>query len=131
MPNRMNAAMYYGIGDVRYEKTDVPEIGPGDVLLKIGAALTCGTDVKTYKRGHPILLRVTPALFGHEYAGTIEEIGKDVKGFEYVDTAGLQNRKNTGETRYGAFNEHGPDDGYLHQGGVTHQPTLIGSKIIN
>ena len=82
MPNRMNAAMYYGIGDVRYEKTDVPEIGPGDVLLKIGAALTCGTDVKTYKRGHPILLRATPALFGHEYAGTIEEIGKDVKGFE-------------------------------------------------
>jgi L-iditol 2-dehydrogenase len=82
MPDRMKAAMYYAIGDVRYEETDVPDIGPGDVLLKVGAALTCGTDVKTYKRGHPILLKVTPALFGHEYSGTIEELGKDVKGFE-------------------------------------------------
>lgn len=78
----MKAAMYYGIGDVRYEETDVPEIGPGDVLLKVGASLTCGTDVKTYKRGHPLLLKVTPALFGHEYAGIVEEVGNDVKGFE-------------------------------------------------
>jgi len=78
----MKAAMYYGIGDVRYEETDVPEIGPGELLIKIGTALTCGTDVKTYKRGHPILIKHTPALFGHEYAGTIEEIGAGVKNFE-------------------------------------------------
>jgi len=78
----MKAAMYYGIGDVRYEETDVPKIGPGELLIKIGTALTCGTDVKTYKRGHPILIKHTPALFGHEYAGTIEEIGAGVKNFE-------------------------------------------------
>ncbi len=82
MARRMNAAMFHGIGDVRYEETDVPKIGPGELLIKVGTALTCGTDVKTFKRGHPILLRHTPALFGHEYAGTIEEIGKGVKGFE-------------------------------------------------
>jgi L-iditol 2-dehydrogenase len=82
MPSRMKAAMYYGIGDVRYEETDVPQIGSGDILLKVGAALTCGTDVKTFKRGHPLLLRETPALFGHEYAGIIEEIGENVKDFE-------------------------------------------------
>ncbi|MHA2133542.1 MAG: zinc-dependent alcohol dehydrogenase [Candidatus Thorarchaeota archaeon] len=78
----MKAAMFHGIGDVRYEETDVPDIGPGDLLVKIGSALTCGTDVKTFKRGHPILLRETPALFGHEYAGTIEKVGKRVDGFE-------------------------------------------------
>jgi len=82
MSRKMKAAMYYGIGDVRYEETDVPEIGPGELLIKIGTALTCGTDVKTYKRGHPILIKHTPALFGHEYAGTIEEIGAGVKNFE-------------------------------------------------
>jgi L-iditol 2-dehydrogenase len=75
----MKAAMYYDIGDVRYEETDVPEIGPGELLIKIGKALTCGTDVKTYKRGHPILIKHTPALFGHEYAGTIEEVGSGVR----------------------------------------------------
>ncbi len=78
----MKAAMYYDIGDVRYEETDIPEIGPGELLVKVGTALTCGTDVKTYKRGHPILIKHTPALFGHEYAGTIEEVGEGVKDFE-------------------------------------------------
>ncbi|MHA2033751.1 MAG: alcohol dehydrogenase catalytic domain-containing protein, partial [Candidatus Thorarchaeota archaeon] len=71
MKRRMMAALYYGIGDVRYEETDVPEIGPGEILVKVGAALTCGTDIKTYKRGHPLLIKNTPAPFGHEYAGIV------------------------------------------------------------
>jgi L-iditol 2-dehydrogenase len=78
----MKAALYYGIGDVRYEETDVPEIGPGELLIKVGTALTCGTDVKTYKRGHPLLIKQTPALFGHEYAGTIEVVGEGVEDFK-------------------------------------------------
>jgi L-iditol 2-dehydrogenase len=81
MARKMQAAMYYGIGDVRYEETDIPEIGPGELLIKVGTALTCGTDVKTYKRGHPLLIKHTPALFGHEYAGTIEAVGEGVKTF--------------------------------------------------
>ncbi|MHA1862681.1 MAG: zinc-binding dehydrogenase [Candidatus Thorarchaeota archaeon] len=82
MARKMQAAMYYGIGDVRYEETDVPEIGPGELLIKIGTALTCGTDVKTYKRGHPLIIKKIPSLFGHEYAGTIEEVGEGVKDFK-------------------------------------------------
>ncbi len=82
MGRRMKAAMYYGVGDVRYEETDVPEIDSGEILVKVGTALTCGTDVKTYKRGHPLLIKHIPALFGHEYAGTIEAVGKDVKHFQ-------------------------------------------------
>ncbi|MFW9981398.1 MAG: zinc-binding dehydrogenase [Candidatus Thorarchaeota archaeon] len=82
MSRKMKAAMYYGVGDVRYEETDIPEIGPGELLIKVGTALTCGTDVKTYKRGHPILIKHTPALFGHEYAGTIEVVGEGVENFK-------------------------------------------------
>jgi L-iditol 2-dehydrogenase len=82
MTRRMKAAMYYGIGDVRYEETDIPKIGPGELLVKVGTALTCGTDVKTYKRGHPILIKHVPALFGHEYAGTIEEVGEGILNFK-------------------------------------------------
>lgn len=81
MSRKMMAAMYYGIGDVRYEETNIPEIGPGELLIKVGTALTCGTDVKTYKRGHPLLIKHTPTLFGHEYAGTIEAIGEGVDKF--------------------------------------------------
>lgn len=82
MTRRMKAAVYHNIGDVRYEETDIPAIGDGELLVKIGTALTCGTDVKTYKRGHPVLLQSLPTLFGHEYAGVIEEVGGRVKGFE-------------------------------------------------
>jgi L-iditol 2-dehydrogenase len=82
MSRKMKAAMYYGIGDVRYEETDIPEIGPGEILVKVGTALTCGTDVKTYKRGHPLLIKHIPALFGHEYAGSIEAVGEGVKQFK-------------------------------------------------
>ena len=78
----MKAAMYYGIGDVRYEEVDIPEIGPGELLIKVGTALTCGTDVKTYKRGHPVLIKQIPSLFGHEYAGTIEAVGEGVEDFK-------------------------------------------------
>ncbi|MDH4213604.1 MAG: zinc-binding dehydrogenase [Candidatus Thorarchaeota archaeon] len=82
MSRRMKAAMYYGIGDVRYEETDIPEIGRGELLVRVGKALTCGTDVKTYKRGHPILIKHIPALFGHEYGGAIEAVGEGVRHFK-------------------------------------------------
>ena len=78
----MNAVLFYEPGVVKYEEIDVPEIGTGEVLIKIGAALTCGTDIKTYKRGHPVLIKTLPSGFGHEFAGTVYKIGKNVEGFE-------------------------------------------------
>jgi L-iditol 2-dehydrogenase len=58
---------------------EIPTVGPDDVLVKIHAATTCGTDLKTYLRGYPKLK--PPVRFGHELAGEIVEIGKDVSGF--------------------------------------------------
>ena len=46
-----------------------PEPGPGEVLVAVETALTCGTDAKAYRRGHPVLLRELPSPFGHEFAG--------------------------------------------------------------
>ena len=53
----------------------MPEPGPGEVLVRIEAALTDGTDAKCYLRGHPVLLGPTPSPFGHEYAGTVAAAG--------------------------------------------------------
>ncbi len=72
--------MFYGPENVRLEEKDTPHIRDGEVLVRIKAALTCGTDVKTYRRGHKLL--PPPSPFGHEYAGDIAEVGKHVKGFE-------------------------------------------------
>lgn len=73
--------MFYAPGDVRMEDVPEPEPGPGEVLVRIGAALTCGTDVKTYRRGHPTLFESLPSPFGHEFAGEIEAVGEGVEGW--------------------------------------------------
>jgi len=46
---KMKAALYYGPGDLRYEETEIPEIGSRDILVKVNLALTCGTDLKTLR----------------------------------------------------------------------------------
>ncbi len=79
---QMLAARFYAPLDVRIEKIAVPRPGPGEVLVKVGAATTCGTDLKAYRRGHPILMQSLPSLFGHEVAGTIAEVGPGVTRFQ-------------------------------------------------
>lgn len=71
--------MFHAPEDVRMEDVPTPEAGPGEVLVKIGAALTCGTDVKSYRRGHPTLFKTMPSPFGHEFAGEIEAVGEGVE----------------------------------------------------
>ncbi len=53
----VRAALLYGSGDLRVEELPRPEPGPGDVLVQVELALTDGTDLKTYRRGHPLLAR--------------------------------------------------------------------------
>ncbi len=74
----MLAAMFYAPLDVRMEYLPVPEPDEGEVLLKVVAATTCGTDVKTYLRGHPLLIRKIPSGFGHEVAGFVAATGPGV-----------------------------------------------------
>ena len=82
MTHQMTAAVLYGKEHLRIEAVKVPEIGRGDVLVRVKAALTCGTDVKVFRRGYHARMIVPPALFGHELAGDIVGLGEDVKGFK-------------------------------------------------
>jgi len=68
----VKAARLYAPGDLRIEDVPKPEPGPGDVLVQIEVALTDGTDLKTYRRGHPLLARESPAPFGHEFCGIVD-----------------------------------------------------------
>jgi L-iditol 2-dehydrogenase len=68
----VKAARLYAPGDLRVEDVPRPEAAPGEVLVQIELALTDGTDLKTYRRGHPILLRESPAPFGHEFCGLVD-----------------------------------------------------------
>lgn len=68
----MKAARLYAPGDLRVEEVPRPEPGPGEVLVEIEVALTDGTDLKTFRRGHPVLLKESPSPFGHEFCGILE-----------------------------------------------------------
>lgn len=81
MNGQMTAAVLYGKEDVKIEKVPIPRVADGEVLIKVECALTCGTDLKVYQRGYHARMIVPPALFGHELAGVIEEVGAGVKNF--------------------------------------------------
>ncbi len=81
MPSEMNAAVLYGKEDVRIERVPLPEVGPGEMVVRVHAALTCGTDLKVFRRGYHAKMLVPPALFGHEMAGVVHEVGPSVRGF--------------------------------------------------
>lgn len=85
LPTEMNAALYYEPGVVRYEETQVPTLADGEMLVKVQAALTCGTDLKCYRRGHPVLLKSFPSPFGHEFAGVVAAVADDVTRFDVGD----------------------------------------------
>ncbi|MBN1566249.1 MAG: zinc-binding dehydrogenase [Acidobacteria bacterium] len=77
----MTAAVLYGKRDVRIEQIPVPRVEAGEVLVRIKAALTCGTDLKVYRQGFHARMIVPPAVFGHELAGVVEEVGEGVESF--------------------------------------------------
>ena len=78
IPDTMYAVVYYAPGDIRYEKVSIPKLLPGEALIQIEVATTDGTDLKTYRRGHPVLLGQLPSLFGHECVGRVVAIGDAV-----------------------------------------------------
>ena len=81
MNEQMMAAVLYGKEHLQIESVAVPGIEPGDVLVRVRAALTCGTDVKVFERGYHARMIVPPALFGHELAGDIVAAGDSVRKF--------------------------------------------------
>jgi len=74
----MKAALIYGIQDLRIEEVPIPQVGPGEVLVRVRAATTCGTDVKIFKRGYVGKIIRYPQPFGHEWAGDVVEVGEGV-----------------------------------------------------
>lgn len=81
MNTQMMAAVLYGKERLKIEPVAVPQIGQDDVLVRVKAALTCGTDVKVFRRGYHARMIVPPALFGHELAGDVVNVGSAVRNF--------------------------------------------------
>ncbi len=78
----MRAAIFRGPGELAIEEIERTAPGPGEIAVSVKAAATCGTDLKSYRRGHPKLFPELPARFGHEFAGIVTEVGAGVTKFQ-------------------------------------------------
>ena len=70
----MRAVVFFRPGEVVVAEAPIPRAGAGDVVIRVEAALMCGTDVKTFRRGHPLIS--PPRVIGHEYSGVVVEAGE-------------------------------------------------------
>ncbi len=81
----MKAAVLHARENLSVEQVEKPTAGPGELVLRVDAALTCGTDLKVFRRGYHAKMLTLNRLFGHEIAGTVVEVGEDVVGFGLGD----------------------------------------------
>ena len=96
----MRAQVFYGPGDLRFEDIPVPEPAAGELVVRVEAALTCGTDVKVLRRGHPVMIPHVPTVFGHELAGTVARVGRGVAEFREGDRVVAANSAPCGACRF-------------------------------
>jgi L-iditol 2-dehydrogenase len=96
----MKAQVFYGPGDLRFEDIPVPEPKTGEIVVRIEAALTCGTDVKVLRRGHPVMIPHVPTVFGHEFAGTVARVGRGVASVSEGDRVVAANSAPCGACRF-------------------------------
>ncbi len=118
----MLMAVLYGPGDLRLEERPIPEPGPGEVVARVRAATTCGTDVKMFTRPYVSSVIRLPSPFGHEWAGEVVAVGPGVEGWQIGDRIragnsapcltcrfcrrGLQNLCENRMWLWGAFSEY-------------------------
>ncbi len=76
----MRAVMFLEPGNLELLKVPIPEPSSNEILIRVRAATTCGTDVKTFLHGHPKI--IPPTLFGHEFSGDVVAVGSEVTEFQ-------------------------------------------------
>jgi len=127
----MLAAVLYGKEHVEIEKVAVPELGDGDVLVRVRAALTCGTDVKVFRRGYHARMIVPPALFGHELAGDIVAVGAGVRAFKAGQRVVAANSAPCGECFYCKRNNENLCENLLFNNGAYAEFIRIPARIVD
>lgn len=130
MTERMTAAVLYGKEDLRVEEVATPEIGPGDLLVKVQAALTCGTDLKVFRRGHHARMINPPALFGHELAGEIVATGEQVTRFQVGQRVVASNSAPCGECFFCRREQENLCEDLLFNNGAYAQYMRIPDRIV-
>src|SRR5579863_1549205 len=130
MATTMKAAVLHGREDVRIESVPVPEAEPGELIVRVGAALTCGTDLKVFRRGYHARMIVPPALFGHEQAGTVVQAGAGVTDFAPGDRVVALNSAPCGQCYFCVRGQENLCDDLLFNNGAYAEFIRIPARIV-
>ena len=126
----MRAAVLYGKEDIRIENISSPALKPGEVRIAIQTALTCGTDLKVYKRGYHAKMIVPPAVFGHELAGTISERHPSLNGWVVGDRVVVANSAPCGKCFYCRNDQENLCDDLLFLNGAYAEEIVVPARLV-
>jgi L-iditol 2-dehydrogenase len=124
----MKAAVLYGKEDVRVEEVVPRVLSPGEVRIQIEAALTCGTDLKVFKRGYHAKMIVPPAVFGHELAGIISEVQNS--NWKVGDRVVVANSAPCGECFYCRNHQENLCDDLLFLNGAYAESIAVPARLV-
>jgi len=126
----MQAAVLHGREDIRIEEVPIPKAAVGELIVRVGAALTCGTDLKVFRRGYHARMIVPPALFGHELAGIVVEAGDGVTAFAAGDRVVALNSAPCGECFFCERGQESLCDDLLFNNGAYAEFIRIPARIV-
>jgi L-iditol 2-dehydrogenase len=126
----MQAAVLHAKEDLRVERVELPVAGPGELVLRVDAALTCGTDLKVFRRGYHAKMLTLNRLFGHELAGTVVEVGAGVTSFALGDRVVPLNSAPCDECFYCLRGQQNLCDDLLFNNGAYAEYIRISARIV-
>ena len=126
----MKAAVLHGKEQIRVEEITPAALRAGEVRVEIEAALTCGTDLKVFKRGYHAKMLIPPTVFGHEFAGTISELAPRVTGWRVGERVAVANSAPCGECFYCRNQQENLCDNLLFLNGAYARSIVVPARIV-
>ncbi len=126
----MRAAVLYGKEDVRVEDVQPAALKPGEVRIQIQAALTCGTDLKVFRRGYHAKMIVPPAVFGHELSGVVSEVLSPRSAVKVGDRVVVANSAPCGECFHCRNQQENICDDLLFLNGAYAESIVVPARIV-
>jgi len=126
----MKAAVLYGKEQIQVEEVPPRPPQPGEVGVRIEAALTCGTDLKVYRRGYHARMIVPPAVFGHEFSGVISELGEGVTGWSVGERVVAANSAPCGACYFCQHRQENLCDDLLFLNGAYAESIVVPARVV-